>query len=235
VLNKIVYEQKSSLLLIFTQGDAMARCILFATFLLLNPTVFAQQLQLPQGLTKAEFFGEMLALIAFCNLTQSVDQYEFSAGMRAFGVTSSDRAAIESGRRKHYEVFRRDFATVDKHQDFCTKGMTHPFIARTMRRGVPTVAGSDDRRQPEKIVFFGDIFAKIRFCKIPVNDDRFAMLLINMGVKSESIPALREHSANTQKALATEYNTTQRIADLCRVTRTNPTIERLFSGAIAAP
>jgi len=206
----------------------MSRYTLGVAFLLLSSPVLAQQLQLPQGLNKAEYFGDVLAVVAFCNLTLSVDQYEMSAGMKAFGVTSSDQAGMEAVRAKYYEMYRREFTTPEKHQDFCTKIMNHPFIAKVKRRGVPTIAGSDDRRQSEKIEVFGEMFARMTFCKIQINAAKWGLFLSNMGVKSDSMPALSEHAAKTHNAISAKYNTPHFATDMCNETRASLDVQRLM-------
>jgi hypothetical protein len=51
--------KKGRIHVVFVQGKAMIRYVLLVTFLFLSPNAIAQQTQLPQGLTKAEFFGDM--------------------------------------------------------------------------------------------------------------------------------------------------------------------------------
>jgi len=145
---------------------------LLATLLVMTGPSFAQdnpvaQKLLPPGVTKAEFFGDLLAVISFCNLTMSIDQYEFGAGMRFFGITSADRPAMETMRDKQYEKFRREVTTPAKHFDFCKAAYRHPILSKAMRRGVPSFIGSDDRRQEEKIEYFGTSMGTLMFCKVP--------------------------------------------------------------------
>ena len=205
----------------------MFRYILAILFCISNAPASAQAL--PPLVDKVEFFGDILAVVAFCNLIQTVDQYELSAGMRHFGISSADRVAMEASRDKHYATFRRENATPAKHQEFCVKSMRHSFLVKVQRSGVPSHVGSDHRRQPEKIEFFGDILANMVFCKIPVNSDKWGAFMFNMGVKSESMAALGEHATKTQKAIAAEYGTSQGAAEMCKETRANPAVQRFMT------
>ncbi|WP_284180368.1 hypothetical protein [Rhabdaerophilum sp. SD176] len=206
----------------------MKRQILVGIMMLLTNASISQPLQLPNGLSKTEFFGDILAAISFCNLTLSVDQYELGAGMRAFGVTRKEIQELNAAKTRHYHVYRRDFDNSESHQEFCIKIMQHPFISRVLRRGVPTIIGSDDRRQPEKIEFFGVITAKLSFCKINVSNQKFGFFMAHMGLSPESFPALREQIAKSRRDLVNEYSNPQLAAEMCREVRDNPSLERLF-------
>jgi hypothetical protein len=212
----------------------MLRCALAATLIAFSlPThaedgsALAQKL-LPPGVTRAEFFGDLLAIIAFCNLTNQVDQYEVSAGMRFFGVTSADRPAMEAARDKRYEVYRRQYSTWSKHTDFCTNDKSHLLLSKIMRRGFHSFPGSDDRRQDEKIEVFGTALGTMMFCKIPVDGDKWGQFLFDMGVKSESLTALTNQTRTTHQALLLEHGNPQKASQLCAEVKLNPSVERFI-------
>src|SRR5262249_7841312 len=161
----------------------------------------------------------MLAVIAFCNLTYYVDQYELSALMRFFGVVSAYRAAMGRVRDKKYQEFRRQFTTPAKHQDFCTTSVQNPFLTKLKRSGFPSIAGSDYRRQPEKIEFFGDILGTMTFCNIPTDGEKIGRLLFEMGVQSESMDALQAEARKHQRELAAQYGTPQGATQVCSEVR----------------
>jgi hypothetical protein len=187
--------------------------------------VTAQKL-LPPNMTKADFFGEIFAVIAFCNLTYYVDQYELSALARFFGVASADRAAMETIRDKKYQEFRRQFTTPAKHQDFCTTSVQNPIFVKIKRSGFPSIPGSDYRRQPEKIEFFGDMLGTMTFCKIPTDGEKLGRILFEMGVQSESMNALQAEARKHQQELAAQYGTPQGATQVCSEVRANPGIDR---------
>ncbi|WP_072387095.1 hypothetical protein [Hyphomicrobium sp. CS1BSMeth3] len=197
------------------------RYTLAALLILLSNPVSAQQLQMPKGLAAPQFLGDMLAVVAFCNLTNSVDQYEMSAFARAIGITPTDKAHVEAERIKHYGKYRSHFDTLQKHQDFCGKITRHPFLLKVMRRGVPNSVGSDDRRQSEKIDYFGEMLAKLLFCNAQVDEMKWGNYLFAMGVKSESMPALGAHAKKMRSAIAGKYSTPQLASEMCTQVRDN--------------
>ena len=173
-----------------------------------------------------DFVGDMFATIAFCNLWNHVDQYELATGIRYIGVTSADRKAMEAFRQKQYEKYRREITTISQHQEFCSAAVRHPFLMKTMRRGFPIIAGSDDRRQPEKIEFFGNVLGPVFFCKISFDDEKWGKYLFEMGVKSESISALNKQADTVANKLKAENAQMADAAAYCQQAREHPGIAR---------
>ncbi len=192
------------------------RYLLTILLFLVSPPASAQQLQLPNGLNAPEFFGDMLAVVAFCNLTDSVDQYEMSAFARAVGIAGADKVQVEAERTKHYGKYRSHFDTLEKHVDFCSKIKSHPFLLKVMRRGVPSFAGSDDRRQPEKIEVFGELLAKLLFCNVQIDATKWGNYLFEMGVKSENSPAIGSHAKSVRSTLVAKFPTPQLAKEMCK-------------------
>lgn len=182
----------------------------------------------PPGVSKVNFFGDTLATIAFCNLWNHVDQYELATGIRFFGVISADRKAMETVRQKQYEKYRREITTISQHQEFCSAAVRHPFMMKIMRRGFPIIAGSDDRRQPEKIEFFGNTLGPVLFCKIAFDEQKWGTFLFEMGVKSESMPALNKQADTTANKLKADNASTADVAAYCQQVRENPGIARFI-------
>jgi hypothetical protein len=76
---------------------------------------------------------------------------------------------------------------------------------KTMRSGYHSFPGSDDRRQPEKIEFFGNFLGTMVFCNYPVDADKWGRFLFDMGVQVESMTALGNQAKTTQQALVNQY------------------------------
>lgn len=95
-----------------------------------------------------------------------------------------------------------------------------------MRKGFPIVAGSDDRRQPEKIDFFGSALGSAIFCKIPIDGVKWGKFLFEMGVKSESVPALNKQATAAAAGIAASKTIKRDTAEYCQQVRENPTIAR---------
>lgn len=181
------------------------------------------QPQLPSGFDRVAFFGDILARMSFCGLHYFIDQYEMGVAMKAFGVVGSDRPAMEAARDKNYAVLREKFKTAKEHADFCIQNRSHPFFMKAARRGLPLWVGSDTIKQSEKIELFGDFLASMTFCKMPIDGDKWGLFLSDMGVKSESMQAMSERAAQTQRAYTQMAGTPQANA-LCNETRSNPSI-----------
>jgi hypothetical protein len=193
---------------------------------------------LPPNVTKVGFLGDLLAVIAFCNLNKEVDQYELLAGMRAFGISSADRTAMEAIRDKQYGAYRREFSTASKHQAFCAdvasisppgsrNHLRSSFLTKLMRSGVPFMAGSDYRRQSEKIEFFGDLLGTLQFCRVPVEAQKLGSFLFYMGIQSESTSALKERTAKRYKELGTEYGVPDDASEVCKEVAANQWVRSL--------
>ena len=95
-----------------------------------------------------------------------------------------------------------------------------------MRSGYPLTPGSDYRRQPEKIEFFGDILGTMAFCKISTDEEKLGRFLFDMGVQSESMNALRAEARKHQQDLTAQYGTPQVAAQVCSEVRANPAVDR---------
>lgn len=211
----------------------MLRCALTLFLLFLSPAYAQDQSAIvdklfPPGVSKVDFFGDTLGTIAFCNLWNHVDQYELATGIRFFGVTSADQKAMEAVRQKQYGKYRSEITTISQHQEFCSAAVRHPFMMRIMRRGFPIIAGSDDRRQPEKIEFFGNILGPILFCKIAFDGEKWGTFLFEMGVKSESMPALYKQVDTAANKLKAENASTANVGAYCQQVRENPGIARFI-------
>jgi hypothetical protein len=214
--------------------------LLFVAFIILSSSTpgFSQEGQLipesllrkllPPGVTKFDFFGDALAVIAFCNFTKDVDQYELAAGMRAFGVAPADQPKIDAIRDRQYDIYRRDFSNLMRQRDFCAAAVTDAvkisrasdsirasFLLKIQRSGVPLLPGSDSRRQPEKIEVFGDLLGKASFCKISIDAHKFADFLSYMGVQAESMDALGNRAAKRQRDLVAQYESPDKALHVC--------------------
>ena len=183
------------------------------------------QPQMPPGFDRVEFFGVVLARMSFCGMFQDVDQYELAVAMKAFGVTSADRPAIEVSQDKNYQILRAKSKTAREHADFCIENRSWPFFIKAARKGLPLLAGSDTSKQPEKIEQFGNLLGALVFCKIDVDGNKWGRFLWDMGLKSESMSAMADQAKRQQQALIAE-NTPQRAAKACREARTNPDLYR---------
>jgi hypothetical protein len=183
------------------------------------------QPQLPPGFDRVAFFGDILARMSFCGFHYFIDEYEMGMAMKAFGVIGSDRPAIEAVRDKNYALLREKYKTAKEHGDFCIQNRSHPFFMKASRKGIPLWVGSDTDKQPEKVELFGDLFAAITFCKMPIDGNKWGRFLSDMGVKSESMPAMSERAAQTQRAYAQMAGTPQ-VNALCNETRSNPNVAR---------
>jgi hypothetical protein len=198
--------------------------------LLIATSAYAQtqpqpQPQIPPGFDRVEFFGVVLARMAFCGMFHHVDQYEFATAMKAFGVTSADRPAMEASRDKNYQILRDKFKTAREHGDFCIENRSWPFFIKAGRKGSPSWVGSDPGKQPEKIELFGNMLGALVFCKIDVDGNKWGLFLSDMGVKSESMSAMGDQAKRQQQALIAE-STPQRAAEACKETRANPYLYR---------
>lgn len=182
--------------------------------------------QLPPNFDKRDYFGDMLALTAFCGLAHNVDQYEMGQAMKAFGVTSVDRQAIEVAREKHYQAYRDKFKTSSTHGDFCIAIRSHPFFSKVSRNGTPVHVGSDTKKQEEKTELFGHFLGAMAFCKIPFDAEKWWSYMFDMGVKSETVPALTAHSNKVRQDLLSAYGTPDQAAVVCDQVRTNPAAHR---------
>jgi hypothetical protein len=164
--------------------------------------------------------------MAYCNFFHHVDQYEMAMAMKAFGVTSIDRQAIEARRDSQYKMYRSKFQNASSHGDFCIRARSHPFFIKAGRRGSPLIPGSDTNKQPEKIELFGDFLGVVAFCKIPIDDERWGKFLFDMGVKSESVPAIGTKAIAVRRALLAEHSNPARAQQVCDEARKNPSIYR---------
>jgi hypothetical protein len=199
----------------------------FVALAFCNPAISAkaQQALLPLGFDRVAFFGDILARMSFCGMYHDIDEYELASAMKAFGVTPGDRALIENGREKYYQSLREKFKTARDHADFCIENRNNPFFVKAGRKGSPTIVGSDDRRQPEKIEVFGDLLGAMLFCKIDVSGDKWGKYLFDMGVNSESIQALSARAKRKQQALV-EAGQSRQAEEFCQNTRSSPYLSR---------
>lgn len=183
------------------------------------------QPQLPPSFDRIAFFGDIFARMSFCGLFNFVDQYELMSATKAFGVTGSDRPAIEAVREKNYQKLRDTFKTPAAHGDFCIENWSHPFLVKAGRRQSTSIAGSDTTKQPEKIEVFGELLGSLTFCKMQIDGDKWGRFLFDMGVKSESIPAMAERAKAAQQSLAPLAGTSQ-ANEFCAQTKLNPSLSR---------
>lgn len=181
---------------------------------------------LSAAVTKTDFYGDMLAVIGFCNLWLHVDQYELAASMRFFGITSAEQPAVRAAQEKHYTEYKQKFPAMTQQGDFCGRAVRHPFFVKILRRGFPVVAGSDDRRQPEKIEFFGNMLGPVFFCKITLDENEWGRFLFEMGLKSESVSALNKHAMKVMNELNAQNSTPSEIAAYCQTIRASPAVAR---------
>jgi len=179
---------------------------------------------MPPGFDRVEFFGVVLARMSFCGMFHDVDQYEMAMAMKAFGVVQTDRLAMEASRDKNYQILREKFKTAREHADFCMENRSWPFFVKARRKGSPSWVGSDPEKQPEKIELFGNMLAALVFCKIPIDGNKWGLFLSDMGVRSESMKAMREVATKQGLALAAEKSPEQ--AEACKEVRANPNFNR---------
>jgi len=175
----------------------------------------AQTQQLPPNFPRKEFLGDMLALLSFCNFHDITDRYEIFVAFKELGVTSADRLEIFALRDKNYQIYRRKFDTPATHEKVCREARSQFFFIKTKRKGVPIAAGSDTDKQPEKIETFGNILGVLFFCQAKVDENKWGSFLFEMGVKSDSIPALNNQAQVTQHALAAQYRNPQGAPEVC--------------------
>jgi hypothetical protein len=211
----------------------MVRFALILILFFLSPAYAQDQKEIvdklfPPGVSKVGFLGDTLATIAFCNLWKLVDQYELAAGMRFFGITSVDQKAMEAVQQQQYDKYRREITTISQHRDFCSAAARHPFMTRIMRQGVPIIAGSDHRRQPEKIEFFGKMLGPVFFCNIPFDGEKWGTFLFEMGVTSVSMAALNKRADAATNELKIENASKTDIAAYCLQVRKNPAVARFI-------
>jgi hypothetical protein len=180
---------------------------------------------MPPGFDKVEFFGVVLARMSFCGMFHYVDEYELSMAMKAFGVTTADRPAMEASRDKNYQLFRDKIKTAREHADFCIENRSWPFFIKAARKGLPSLVGSDTNKQTEKIELFGNMLGALRFCKIDVDGNKWGTFLWDMGVTSESMSAMADQAKRQLQALIAG-DAPQRASEVCKEARANPYLYR---------
>ncbi len=207
----------------------MKRILLTALICALVRPAMAQQLPpefLPPKFNKVEFFGDTLAVIAFCGLWHDIDQYEIASAMKALGVAQADRPAIEQVREKNYQGLRGKYQTAKAHGDFCIEIRSHPFLTRVKRSGVPSVVGSDHRRQPEKIEVLGNLLGAMATCKTQLDDNKWGLFIVDMGVAVESLAGITAQAKTARQSILATHNTPEKMNAFCDQTRSNPYLIR---------
>jgi hypothetical protein len=151
---------------------ALLSCLSLTALAQTSPTPQTQQL--PPNFPRKELFGDMFALISYCNFHDRTDHYEIFVALKELGMTSADRAEIMAIRDKNYRIYRDQFDTPAKQEELCRKASEQFFFTKTKRKGVPLLPGSDTEKQPEKIETFGKMLGAILFCEVKLDGKKWA-------------------------------------------------------------
>jgi hypothetical protein len=206
----------------------MRRIAIYLILLCVCLPAAAQTQQVPPNFRKKEFFGDMLAILSFCNFHDITDRYEMFVAFKELGVTSADRSEIFAIRDKNYQIYRNKFDTPATQEKFCKDARSQFFFVKTKRKDVPIVAGSDTEKQPEKIETFGDVLGVLVFCRTKIDINRWGGFLVDMGVKSESMDALGKQAVQTERALVVQYGSPEHAPDVCAKAKNSFSADRFI-------